>query len=675
MKFDKLTDDAIVAIIDGCVSNSNNAWNSNLSVEREEAYKFYIGEYPRPSATSKFVSRDVYEGVEGLKAALLETFSTGRRIVQFSPTGADDVEHARIATEYCSYVIFRQNDGFKIFQDVIHDGLMARVGITKYWWQKKIERIPYAVENFSQNQLDMALADDEVEIDMNELTAVTDPITGEVFYEGTITRLLDASHIAIAVIPPEEFLISPYATSIENAKYVIHQTEMSISELLEMGYKKEDIENIGVESSLNMSSEVQTRWMDVDNNIGEEGDYQEQTRNVLTHEVYIHLDVDGKGTTKLWRIFKVGNKILDKEEVNEKPFIAFVPLPVPHRFYGEAYTDLLIPIQNAKTTLTRGILDHTVMTNTPRYKVLNGTLVNPRELMESRVGGIVNVTDMDGVRPLEQSSLNPFVFQVLGALDQSKEDVTGVSKFSQGLNKDAISKQNSAAMVESLVTLSQQRQKVIARNFGECFLKALYCAVNRLASVKETSTTFQEITGNFVQVDPSKFYARKNLIVDLALGYGEREREAQKWISLNDYMSKPENSVLYSLMHKYNAIRRAVAMMDIADGENFLQHPDQIPPPQPDPVMVANLENAKAQLEINKSQTELGWFKARTDAERERQELALKAQDTGAKIAMEAQRQKLEEERFELKARLDRLEAEMLQKTPTEAVNSIVSLN
>ena len=65
--------------------------------------------------------------------------------------------------------------------------------------------------------------------------------------------------------------------------------------------------------------------------------------------------------------------------------------------------------------------------------------------------------------PMPQAPLNPFVFQTIKMLDEDKEDNTGVSRMSQGTNKDAVSKQNSAAMIEQLATMSQQRQKIIAR--------------------------------------------------------------------------------------------------------------------------------------------------------------------------------------------------------------------
>ena len=54
--------------------------------------------------------------------------------------------------------------------------------------------------------------------------------------------------------------------------------------------------------------------------------------------------------------------------------------------------------------------------------------------------------------PMPQQPLNPYVFQTLQLLQENLEENTGVSSLSTGMNKDAVSKQNSAALVEQLAT-------------------------------------------------------------------------------------------------------------------------------------------------------------------------------------------------------------------------------
>jgi len=142
----------------------------------------------------------------------------------------------------------------------------------------------------------------------------------------------------------------------------------------------------------------------------------------------------------------------------------------------------------------------------------------------------------DAIAPLDQAPLNPFIFQTRQILGDDKEQITGVSALSQGLNKDAISKQNSADMVQQMVSVSQTRQKIIARNFAEGFLTNLFLAVYQLVIENVEGQKVAEIAGNWVQVDPENWRERKEVTVEFALGYGEQDKEAQKWVGVDQYL-------------------------------------------------------------------------------------------------------------------------------------------
>ncbi|MCG4274962.1 hypothetical protein K6W40_16950, partial [Acetobacter senegalensis] len=68
-----------------------------------------------------------------------------------------------------------------------------------------------------------------------------------------------------------------------------------------------------------------------------------------------------------------------KEKVSRHPFHAFIPMRVPHRFYGDDFAGSVIPVQIANTLLTRTVIDHALITTNPRYMVVRGGLTNPRE--------------------------------------------------------------------------------------------------------------------------------------------------------------------------------------------------------------------------------------------------------------------------------------------------------
>lgn len=589
-KFKKVPKSEIASLVDRALGKSVNFYDSKLSTERQKVLDYYNGKLPKPAHTgnSKYVSQDVFDSVEGMKAVLLETFSAGHRIVTFDPQGADDVEYCNAATEYCDYVVHRQNPGYDIFSTVIQDGLMARAGVVKVYWDDISEDVEEEFENLTLDEIDaLAAADDIITITIEE----PDPLTGLV--KGELIRRADKSQVRIDPIAPEEFLITPQAKSIADAPMVAHRTKKSISDLLKMGFPESQLDKIGSEADAGgtTEAEVLARFESVDADALSLDDApQEQSRLVWVYEVYTYLDLEGTGKTYLYKIIKCGSEILDLEKVDRKPFMVFVPLPLAHSFYGSNYADKVIPTQNARTVLVRGILDHTVMTNNPRYQVVKGAVTNPKELTENRVGGIVNVTRPDGILPFPQSGLNPFVFQTIQLLDEDKEEVTGMSKLSQGMNKDAVSKQNSAGMIENLVGLSQQREKIIARNFST-FVKALYLEVYRLCLSNEKTEKMIQIAGEFHRIAPWEWSEQVNCVLELRLGYGEQEREGQKFMALHQMlMQDPDAKTLYGADKRFNVYKTVFEKSGIKNVGQYLTSPQKAEPQQPDPILVKKME-------------------------------------------------------------------------------------
>jgi len=79
-EYSKMDDSDIVTVLESNIKTSVGYYDSELSKERKKVTEYYNATLPRPAhdGNSKFVSQDVYDSVEALKAALLETFASGR---------------------------------------------------------------------------------------------------------------------------------------------------------------------------------------------------------------------------------------------------------------------------------------------------------------------------------------------------------------------------------------------------------------------------------------------------------------------------------------------------------------------------------------------------------------------------------------------------------------------
>jgi DNA-binding transcriptional MerR regulator len=382
----------------------------------------------------------------------------------------------------------------------------------------------------------------------------------------------------------------------------------------------------------------------------------------MVYEAYIMIDVEGTGVAELYKVIKAGNVLLDKEKVIRKPFVTFVPLPTPHSFYGNNFADKVVATQNARTVLTRSILDHAMITNNPRYTVVKGGLTNPRELIDNRVGGIVNISRPDAIAPMPQSSLNPFIFQTIQMLDEDKEDTTGVSKISQGLNKDALSQQNSAAMVEQLATMSQQRQKIIARNFAVQFVKPLYSLVYELVCENESQERIVELSGSYVACDPRKWREKRDVAVELHLGYGEQEKEAQKYLALHTLMtSDPNLSKMYQQQNQYELASKIMELSGIKEVGNYLTNPQSLPEEGPDPAVEMQMQMAQKQLELQERQTALAETKAQVEAQISQMKIELEKAKVENQHAIQSDNLDLKEEQLRHKKLIDSAELVLAQ--------------
>lgn len=661
--YQPMDDGDIIKALELNIKSAVGFYDSELSEERKLVTEYYNAERPKPAhdGNSKYVSQDVYAGVQSMTASLLETFAAGNRVVKFAPQNQDDVQTAEICSSYTDYVMHRQNDFFSVAQSVIQDGLMARVGVCKVFWEQKTETQEEEFAGLTEDDLDLLLADDTIEL----VESKTDDIG---LMSGTIERSYDTSQVSIKSIAPEEFLIEPQAASLEDVDFCAHRSAYSLSQLREMGYDEDKISRISTDHDdveLESDPEILARFEKIggDRKNHAHG-YIDQVRSILVYEAYINLDLEGTGQATLHKVVKAGNQILEVEKVDRKPFIVFTPLPTPHSFYGSNFAEKLIPTQNAKTVLTRSILDHSVIANNPKYMVVKGGLTNPKELIANRVGGLVNVSRPDAISPMPQAPLNPFVFQTINMLDEDKEDTSSISRLSQGLNKDAVSKQNSAAMIEQLATMSQQRMKIIARNFATQFVKPLFHEVYRLVVENEQYEKVVDIAGGFVQIDPRSWKEKRDVMVELRLGYSEQQRESEKYLAIHQMMTTdPSLQPMYGLENRYNMMKAVLEHQGILNVDEFITRPDQLPQPQPNPAEIMQQQMAMKQMELQERQTAVAEQKAMTAAEQAAAKIDLDAAKAQSDFAIRSDAQDLKEAQFQHKQKIDEGELEILRTT------------
>jgi hypothetical protein len=625
----KMDDLKLVSILDYAIGQSVGFAESRLSKERTLVQEYYDGERPKRAhhGDSDYVSLDVYDSVESMRAQLLEVFSANNRPVSFSPSSGEDVESARIRTDYVTSVLFTQNRGYHVLSQTIQNGLMNRAAVVKVYWDSlnKTEYFHLSQPTMEEFQAHLA-ANPKAEVTKLELHE-----NGETIEKVTLKLPKDVSQVRVEALDGEDFGISPMAKDIETAELVFHRHEMTVSDLIKHGYDPKIVKTLQNDDKLwqTMNTETIARFAETDDSFGSRvnaDDGQDSRRVCLVFECYMEFDLEDSGTSQLYKVTKVGNTILDKEPVDRKPFVAFTPLPRPGAFWGHNYAKFLIATQKARTYLTRSIINSALITNNPRMMVVKGGLDNPRELMENRFGGIVNVKHADAVIPLPQASLNPFVFQTIQMLDSDKEQITGISQLSQGLNKDAISKQNSEGMVQELITVSQIRQKIVARNLAEHFLRGLYSEIYRLVVENEDRQKIISVAGAWVPVDFTQWPETTEMEVSFALGYGEQQKEVAMWAGIHASLANiPALAGSYSPAQQYYVVRKGLEASGRKDIDSILLPPDKAQPPPPNPLQQAEIamKQADAQVKQANAQAVVAKLKLDTQAAEQQHQLEM----------------------------------------------------
>mgnify|MGYP002682695474 CR=1 FL=1 len=95
-----------------------------------------------------------------IKPQLLKLFLSGDEVVRFEPVGPEDVQAAKIESEYINHIALQKNDAFELFSGWIHDGLIQKNGEAKIVIEGSASKVPTRTfgtnENLSKQRMEDA---------------------------------------------------------------------------------------------------------------------------------------------------------------------------------------------------------------------------------------------------------------------------------------------------------------------------------------------------------------------------------------------------------------------------------------------------------------------------------------------------------------------------------------
>ncbi len=613
MSKEKVTEDDILQRIDAEISEAIG-FGDELSTQRSKAMSYYYGEKfgNEVDGRSQYVDSTVQDSIEWIKPSLMRVFASGDELVQFEPNGPNEVEQAKQATDYVNYVLQRQNNGWEVLYTWFTDALLQKNGIIKVWWEDSEEMVREEYHNLNDVEIEALLSDEMVEVVEHD-----QPQTG--VHDVVIKRSMAGGKIEVANVPPEEFLINREAKDIQDARFICHRVRKTLSELRVM-WPDIDVDELKGADTGNIAWDTQDNSRFSFDSSGtmfglSNAASEESMQEYYLHESYITTDFDDDGIAELRKVCTVGSTVLSNEEIDNIPFISITPIKVPHKFYGLSIADLVMPLQEMKSTLVRNLLDNMYNQNYGRYAVLEGQ-ANLDDLLTARPGGIVRVKSPQAVTPLATPTLEPYTFQMLEYIDSVREERAGVSKTSQGLNPDALTSHTTATAVNAVMTAAQSRIELVARQFAETGVKELMLRIYELLVKNMDRERVIKLRGSWVEVDPTSWADHMYCTVSVALGHGNKDMQIMQLQQLVQMagQAKSGGSKMVSEQNIFNLTSALMNAMGYQNVTDYITPPEQQPPPPPpDPMIEAQLEAVKVDTAVKQGELKVKEQKAETE--------------------------------------------------------------
>ena len=654
----KLSKSKLLALISQEITNSLGFYSSDLAKQRENALKYYLGEPlgNEVEGRSSVVSQDLLEVVESMLPSLMRMFTQSDKMVNFEPQQAEDVKYSEQITDYCNFIFNRDNNGFEILHSMFKTALLQKNGFCKVYWKTTKEQKKESYKHLDETQYQTLLIDDEVEIVEVEEIEEQDGI----FYDVELRRSKEYGRCQIDAVPPEEILVSSRAKSLKDCDFIAHRVTKTVSELVNMGFNRKDVESLpsAEEEVFNTEAVVRRSYDDATTDLEAQTIDPSMKVKQIT-ECYMRADVDGDGIAELRKIIVGGSGynnyiILENEEINILPFAMCVAIPMPFRFFGLSMYDLLADVQNMSTAIMRNTLDNMYYQNNARTIVVDGQ-ANLDDLLTSRSGGIVRVKSPNAVTPLQTPNFLNDGLAMIQKIDQLKEKRSGVPNQLMGLNPDTINKSHTTAQsVNQMMNSSTQRIELIARSFADG-VKDLFKNILAVICEYQDQERIVKLRGEFIPMNPREWTDHYDCTVQVGLGTGNQDQRLQvlqQVLNVQEKMIQQQGGMgMVTPQTIYNTIEAYLQNSGYKDATQFFNDPSQQPPqpPQQDKQDPA-LQLAAQQIEIDKQKAmadvDFKNRKLEADNEFKMQKLNLDEQKLATQVVKEQKVNNLEKEKL-----------------------------
>lgn len=659
---------------------------SELQEAQIDALKRYYGdEYgDEVEGRSRVTTREVYEIVQWLRPDLRRTFTSGNKVFEFEGVTAKADQHAEAATDLVNHVFLNDNEGERELDAFIFDGLLQRVGVMGCEWREAEYSPAQEVSGLNSMQMEALLRDQRTQI-VEQDVRQGEPDEAHpdgLYFDLKIRQRTREAFPEVFCIAPEDFRIAARTVDLQDARYCGDIVRMMRGEAKRKwpDYEEEIDGHQGDTGGFNTDERRAERFRDMEGwdagsmREGQGGDADE----IEIMREYIRHDLDGDGYPELIRVYRLGDCLLEYEEVDEHIYAHWTPNPIPHRWAGLSVHDEAKDIQRTKTVLLRNMLDSVYFSVVPRTYA-NTKMVTQRgldALLTVRPGVVIEGEGnaSEAIQPIVTPDLSASALAAMQWVDRIAQSRTGVTREAQPMDPDAL---HDTAKGQDLINQAASiRKEEIARNLA-VGLQVLGMKLYRLIHKHQNEARSVKISGQWRSIDPRAWEADVRCTVSVGLGTGAREKQlAMLQVIQADQVAWVQaygpGTPVVTPQHLYNLVTEKLRLIGFKSADKFFGEP--IDPqtgqpfvPQPPPNPEEAKAQAQAQIEQMKAQAaeRLESIKAQSterqtviQAQKDMEVASAQQRDEMMRAQMDAKTAHLEHEREMVRLETERFEAE-----------------
>jgi hypothetical protein len=646
---EKIDDAELETIARGFLTRSMGAPDSEVGTIRDRNIRAYnaqaVEEFAPPEIEdrSQYVSQDVAQVVDGMLPQLLDVFVSDDQALTCQPTKPDEQptamgqgvsysKQADSATKYLNYLFYTKNDGLHVLYDWMHDAALQKVGFVKVWAEEEEKEEFADFTGLLPEQLAMLASDGWLLTDPQQAPDGTVSVRGRKRGKRMAYR--------VEVVPPHEMRLDPNARWGADPNAIGHVCNKPRFELEQLGIDMDAVGEIGNASNdLRNNVEADDMLGDVAGDIATDEIHESHTLYEYA-ELYLMLDVDGDGIAEWNQVCLVNGQMVSHEQVDGHPFADMCLMPRPHAYFGDCPADRVYDIQREHTNLARALLDNTYLSVNGRNAINEDAGVNIDDLLDNRPGGAVRVKGdpRNAIAPIITPNLGAPAFTLAEWLESEAENRTGFTKYSQGMDAEALNK--TATGINIITQKADMRLRLMSR-FAGAAIKVMFRKLLKLVLQYQKQREWIRVAGEFVAIDPQEWKDEFDITINVGLGHGTKEQQAHRVMAMLPLQMQGLQLGVVTPEQIASTIRLFATLNEFKNPEKFVMGETEQPGQPVPPMKALQAQIQKMGQQLQQLQQENLMLKVKDAAKSgdlaiRQEQTEIKAQEAGATIAGKA---------------------------------------